>query len=300
MRALAKKKAYLDQETTDKLTERFVALHKQEAAYRSDDYISTMRKEPSDHDKKIVDVKCRYTMVKWCNKIIDFCKASQETASMAMSNLDRFLSTEQGNFCLYDRRWFQLAAMCSLQLAVKMNESSTLEIDTLIELSRGVFTVDEIVLMEQDILSALSWRLCPPTANEFLALFFDMLPASLSTAHKEVLHKRSKKQICLSLPHYEFCILKFSAVAFAALLNSMEEVKVPRQIKENFIKCATDVGFHYTNDIIRPLRVNLKNLLLSNSKDKKKTNSHSSTRPSSHRSKMNSDIDSPVCVAQCG
>ena len=78
------------------------------------------------------------------------------------------------------------------------------------------------------------------------------------------------EKIYLSLSHCKFCILKFSAVAFAVVLSAIDNSKYHRSVKETFIKSAANIGYHYSSNIIKFLRVNLKNLLIL--KIKKKVN----------------------------
>ena len=66
---------------------------------------------------------------------------------IATSYLDRYLSKKKVN-----KKIFQLAAMTSLYISIKLNASSPMKINTLIGLSRGFFQAAHIVDMEQSIL----------------------------------------------------------------------------------------------------------------------------------------------------
>lgn len=240
---------------SDDLSDRFMALIRQERFYQCDDYLK-LRKDPS----VAVNQKCRYSMTNWCYQVLDYCNASQETASIAISYVDRFLSSSQGSFVLNDKNWFQLAVMCSLQLAIKVNESSKLEVDTLSQLSRGLFSVEDITLMEKAMLSALSWRLCPATPYVFLDFFLDLLPPSLSSTTKMSLLKLAQKQIYLASPYYLFTLEKSSAIAFASLLNAMDEIRCTTEA-ETLICCANQVGYNYLDDTSLDLRRKLFSLI---------------------------------------
>merc|ERR1712129_181295 len=125
-------------------------------------------------------------MTNWCYKILDFCTCSHEIGCVALSHVDRFLSTEMGNFVLYDRRWFQLAVMCALQISIKIHESGKLDMAALIQLGRNAFNEDEIRGMEEEIVFALRWRLCPPTPFVFLEALMELFPSNLANAMKSV------------------------------------------------------------------------------------------------------------------
>ena len=64
-----------------------------------------------------------------------------------MHYLDRYLTRRVVN-----KRVFQLAAMAALLLAVKLNETTKLSMSSMIELSRGYFTVAQLEAMEKSIM----------------------------------------------------------------------------------------------------------------------------------------------------
>ena len=82
----------------------------------------------------------------------------REVVAVALSYLDRYLATRAVN-----RRIFQLAAMTALYLAIKLYEPGKLRLASLIELSRGYFLAEHIVIMEDSILQSLGWHVHPPT-----------------------------------------------------------------------------------------------------------------------------------------
>jgi hypothetical protein len=50
----------------------------------------------------------RYSIAEWCFEIMDICDFKLETAAIAISCLDRFVSTPDGHQFLLDRSKFQL------------------------------------------------------------------------------------------------------------------------------------------------------------------------------------------------
>ena len=89
----------------------------------------------------------REKICEWCYQVVDHFDFSREVVGVCMSFLDRYLSTRRVN-----KKIFQLAAMTCLYIAIKLYEPSTLKISSLIGLSRGFFTDEHIVAMEQSIL----------------------------------------------------------------------------------------------------------------------------------------------------
>jgi len=281
----------LNQLLLDDLSDRFSALKGQESTYSSDDYIARIAKESCDDSKKLVDAKCRQTMAAWAYKILGFCKASPDTCSAVMSNLDRFLSTERGIFALKDRRWFQLAVMCSLHLAIKIHDSERLEMSAILQLGRGSFTADEVVLMEEEILYALDWRVCPPTPYAYLEVLIELVP---ETPTKQILFNNARKQIHKSVPHYRFSTASQSLLAIAAMLNAIDDLRVfPVEVEGAFIgNVALVTGLSCSDVNILKLKMDLRKLTSSNTSLKKKMST--ANQPNN----IANEPDSPVSVRQ--
>ena len=87
----------------------------------------------------------------WTFQVIDHFDFNREIASISLNYLDRYLST-----CTVDRKTFQLAAMTSLFLAIKLYEPATLKMSNFVELSGGYFETKHIVDMERSILWCVS------------------------------------------------------------------------------------------------------------------------------------------------
>ena len=89
----------------------------------------------------------REKICEWAYQVIDHFDYSREVVGVAMHYLDRYLATRTVN-----KKVFQLAAMTSLFLAIKLYEPGRISMASMIELSRGYFSVDQMVAMEGSIL----------------------------------------------------------------------------------------------------------------------------------------------------
>jgi len=89
----------------------------------------------------------REKICEWSYQVIDHFDFSREIVSVSISYLDRYLATRAVN-----KKTFQLAAMTSLFIAIKLYEPGKLSIPSMIELSRGYFTVEQMAAMEVSIL----------------------------------------------------------------------------------------------------------------------------------------------------
>ena len=280
-----------DDTTIESLTDRFTALRAQECYYMPQDYLTCIRKEDLEEGKKIVDEKCRYTMAKWSYRILEFSDISSEICSTVMNNLDRFMSTEYGDFAIYDRHWFQLAVVCSLQIAIKVNKSCKLDMSTLIQIGKGAYNESDIIDMERELAFGLEWRLCPPTAYNFTELLLDLLPHAAPRALKKAILKLAKKQLYLATLQYQFIKIKPSLIAFASMLNAMSKIKhFPRNFRNIFIyNVNTIAGMQYCENIIHPIRYELHKIL---------SNEMEQNEDTSNSRDCSSEQNSPVCVRQ--
>lgn len=89
----------------------------------------------------------REKICEWSYQVIDHFDFSREVVSISIHYLDRFLASRHCN-----KKVFQLAAMTSLFLAIKLYEPGKLSMVSMIELSRGYFQVEQMVAMEMEIL----------------------------------------------------------------------------------------------------------------------------------------------------
>lgn len=213
----------------DELTSTIQAMRIQEArAYRCSDYLADRQmshKRPQSCHASPVDAECRFKMAEWCYQVVDFCKFNRETVAIAMNYLDRYLMTETGRHALDDRKVFQLAAMTSLYTAIKIHEPEAMEPKVVANLSRGTYTEQQVIDMEMSILTAIEWRMNPPTAMSFLNAFFAFLPeCATSQQERDAVYELAKYQIELAVNEYSLVAVDSSTIAFSALCNALETV----------------------------------------------------------------------------
>lgn len=165
--------------------------------------------------------------------MVDHFDLNREVVSTAMSHLDRFLGVYNGTV---DKNLFQLLAMTCLYLSIKLNEykhllipGSKSSMDTILQLSRGFFTLKEMEKMEYEVLQRLRWHVHPPTAQLFVKHFLFFL-----SVEEHELHDLAQFMIELSVMDYFFVSYKPSEIAMAALLNSMDRLGIKNASRTNF------------------------------------------------------------------
>jgi len=174
----------------------------------------------------------REKICEWSYQVIDHFDFSREVVSISIHYLDRFLATRAVN-----KKMFQLSAMTTLFLAIKLYEPGRISMSSMIELSRGYFMVEQMAAMEKSILRALSWQVHPPTAYCLCKHILFLLP--YSAVSMEVRHdilELARFLSELSVIDYFFVDHRPSSVALAALTHAIEDIPgVSESAQINFL-----------------------------------------------------------------
>jgi hypothetical protein len=210
------------------------AMRLQEASYQCRGYLSSnslmqrlKRMNAGTGIAPPADAECRFKMAEWCCQVVDFCKFNRETVAIAMSYLDRYLSTQGVRSpALDDRKVFQLAAMTCLYTAIKIHEPEAMEPRIISQLSRGGYTEEQVTDMELEILNAIQWRMNPPTAFSFIHNLLALLPeGSMSPSDRDTVYELAKCQTELAIHEYSLVTVDASIVATSSIMNALGTVK---------------------------------------------------------------------------
>lgn len=147
---------------------------------------------------------------------------------------------------MLDSRTYQLAAMTSLYISIKLDHYGKrlkrFKLHSFVELSRGQFVGEDIVNMENAILQTLTWRVHPPTPMTFVSYFLKVLmPHSHKPKFDLVLHV--VREIARYLTELSVCLgsecsgKTSSQIALASLTSAMDlltEEALPMEIRDIF------------------------------------------------------------------
>ena len=190
--------------------------------------VAALRSRESERAAKVTSAD-RAALIDWYHAMADRCRFRRETAAVAANLMDRFAGTLEGSATLYDRTELQLAAFAALCIAVKANERTTFSVEDFSVISRGLYAPEEILDMELQMLRALSWRLCPPTALEVardvLALMWlQDAKTEITPDTWDFLQDEAAFQIGNAVRDYCFTTRRPSTVAAAAIRNVIENL----------------------------------------------------------------------------
>jgi len=200
--------------------------------YRCNDYLSYAAGiivEKDAHDPPYsapIDIVCRFRMVEWSFTVVDFAKLHHETVNVAMSLVDRYLSSRcpEASKVMLSCKLYQLACMSALFLAIKMNERTIVNATVFAELSRGSFTAADILRMERIMLKSLGWRVNGPTTHGFFRHIMALTSENSSSSYtiNSTFTELCNFQLYLSVGDYFFCSQKPSIIAIAAIMNAVD------------------------------------------------------------------------------
>lgn len=229
------------------------ALCQQEMRYQKKSWMSPSSDASStSRTAAIIDGTCRRTMITWFYQVVDSLRMSRNTVEIAVSYLDRFMSTPvKGRIASTDQGIFQLICIVCLYVAAKVHEPVVIDIQTMAKtISHGMFTVHQIERMERLLLSELNWRMNPPTSATFLASFMESMPelgSSLNDDIRKKIVESATMQTEWAIAHSGFVPVKASIIAYCAMMNALEGFLPPAMDKELGIigyRLAMMIGLH--------------------------------------------------------
>lgn len=191
---------------------------------------------------------------------------SREVVAVSLSLFDRYLAT-LGNRC--NGNMALLASLTTLHIAIKLYETKKIKLSTLSNLSRGQFGSKDVEQMEWSILSALKWKLHPPTQYAFVSHLLLFLPQEVNSTVRKGLNELSKYLTELAVCDSYFVDVLSSTVAFASILNVMEDMnysKLSGGLREKFLSSLNaKVGLHHRADDVVNARQRLRKMFSASS-----------------------------------
>ena len=190
-------------------------MQEQESQYRARDHLSSPSATITSDDRRV--------LCSWSYCIVESCSIDKSVACIAMSYLDRFMSTSshRAMTALLSRQEYQLALVSCLVIALKCREGIRVGTDFVADtICLGLYEKDEIDAMEMEVLQALKWKLNGPSSHEFINAIVELLPGSIDA---------TSSLIALAYDHIEAAILDYemalqpsSSLAYAALLTCLQ------------------------------------------------------------------------------
>ncbi|KAL3804010.1 hypothetical protein HJC23_006401 [Cyclotella cryptica] len=195
-----------------------VMQHQEEDAYKCSVYMDSANTKP-------VSPSDRESLCIWGYHTIAACPGiARSTGVVAILYFDRFLSTSSpiAKWVLKDRREFQLAFVACLVIALKVHSGLNVELDFVSGvICDDMYDIKEIIMMENEVLKVLKWRLNGPIPHDFIDRFLCLLPPS-DSINFEFLSRFSKALTEQALTIYSIALRSPSVIAFASIFCCLQ------------------------------------------------------------------------------
>lgn len=199
---------------------------------QEEDVYAYHRYRPDGCQTTAIREKWRQDICHWTYSVVDHFDLSRETVAISLSLFDRYCAT-LGNQC--DGSIALLTSLTTLSVAVKINETKSIHLRTLADLSRKQFTAKDIERFELKLLKNLSWRVNPPTSVAFVHQLLKFVSHAHPTIRRDMFEL--SRYLCeLSLCDAFFCDRKPSSVAYAAILNVFDFMAKSHHISSHVSK----------------------------------------------------------------
>lgn len=220
------------------VVDRILTMRKIEASYCFQYFLQT---EGQERKLPPLTAAWRGKITQWAFNVVDHFGLSRETVSVSMGIFDRYVAT-LGNKC--SGNLVLLTSLTTLHMAIKLHETKRIKSSILANLSRDQFSTEHIDEMELKIVSALSWKLYPPTPLALISEFLYFLPAEVTVVEQREVYELSKYLTELAVCESSFVERQNSTVAFASLriiMDSMEFLYLGPKAKGHFIQTIAEI-----------------------------------------------------------
>ena len=240
-------------------------IQQEQRMYDHSNFLST--KQNAAPSLLVDSVVWREKICTWTYSVIDHFHLSRSTVAVSMNLYDRYLATCGDK---YEGRFALLCSLSTLYISIKLHEpKSTIDrcgMSQLCKLSRDQFRPKDIANMELKILHALSWLVNPPLPTDFIALILNLLPHAVHPFVRQRIFELSQYIIELTVCDPFFIQTPPSVIAFAALLNVLEEdidyLSFSSANRHIFLQNLEDtLSLHKSDQGVRRHRKRMKNIL---------------------------------------
>ncbi|XP_021193350.3 G1/S-specific cyclin-D3 [Helicoverpa armigera] len=172
-------------------------------------YFGTVQAEVTPHMRRLV--------AEWMLEVCEDQGCQEEVFPLAISYLDRFLST-----CAVSKSQVQLLGTACLLLASKLREpgSRALPAELLVFYTANSITLTDLCSWELLVLSKLKWDVAGVTAHDFLPLLLSRLPLR-GLVNTEMVHRHAQTFISLAARDYEFTLYSASTLASCSIAAAL-------------------------------------------------------------------------------
>ena len=120
-----------------------------------------------NQDIKSINERHRGVVIEWLSYINHYFNQSNETLFMCINIMDRYISKKKISLDIY-----QLVGISSYLIASKYEDTETPSIEELIYISKNIYSHNDIISMEKEILVALHFDIFSVSSYHFFSYFY--------------------------------------------------------------------------------------------------------------------------------
>ena len=130
----------------------------------SPNYINNIFK---NQDRKYINERNRGVVIEWLSYINHYFNQRSETLFMSINLMDLYISKKTISLEIY-----QLVGIASYLISSKYEDSNSPSIEELIYISKNIYTSNDIILMEKEILDTLDFDILSVSVCHFFSYFY--------------------------------------------------------------------------------------------------------------------------------
>lgn len=122
-------------------------------------------KQVIERNQKEIKMRMRAILLDWMSEVCADFLFTRETYFSAVKFVDMFLMYHPN----VKKSEFQLVGICALLLSMKITEINTIPSDKILCLANNIFSKDQMISLEMQMINNLGWRLNPMTLHHWAA-----------------------------------------------------------------------------------------------------------------------------------
>lgn len=189
-------------------------------------------------DIKDINERHRGVVIEWLSYVNHFFNQSNETLFMCINIMDRYISKKKISLNIY-----QLVGISSFLIASKFEDTDSPPIDKLIYISKYIYTHNDIVSMEKDILEALNFDIFFVSTFHFFSYYYIISEIN------------NKKLFHLGQLILELCLLNIEIMSYNQSLIALGAILIAKKCLD--IKSGNTnfkIFYNYTEEEIKEIQ----------------------------------------------
>ena len=170
-----------------------------------------------------INEKHRAVVIEWLSYTVCYFSQSNETLFMSINIMDRYISKKR--ICLNN---FQLVAISAYLIASKYEDTNYPLINDLIYISKNIYTQNDIISMEKDILTTLNFDIFSVSSYQFFSFFY-----LFTNSNNKILFYLGNLILELCLLNIEIMSYKQSLIAIGAFLVAKKSLEINGELMDN-------------------------------------------------------------------